>query len=140
MLGVLYVGWLWLMAALGLSAACALFGRSPSLLELPVLHAFTIGGVATMVLGLSTRVCLGHANRPIVADGWIRLVFVLIQAAALLRVGLLLVAPLAPAARLWAHWGAVPWCLAFGIWLVRLGPLLLRQPEAAAKGLEIRVP
>jgi uncharacterized protein involved in response to NO len=140
MLSVLYVGWLWLMAALGLSAAFALAGRSPSLLELPVLHAFTIGGVATMVLGLSTRISLGHANRPMVADGWIRLVFVLIQMAALLRVGLLLVAPVAPAARTWAHWAAVPWCLAFGIWLVRLGPLLLRPPEASAGALQIRPP
>jgi uncharacterized protein involved in response to NO len=140
MLSVLYVAWLWLMAALCLSAAFALAGRSPSLLELPVLHAFTIGGVATMVLGLSTRISLGHANRPMVADGWIRLVFVLIQMAALLRVGLLLVAPVAPAARTWAHWAAVPWCLAFGIWLVRLGPLLLRPPEASAGALQIRPP
>ena len=92
------------------------------------------------MLGISTRVSLGHANRPIVADGWVRLVFWLIQAAALLRVGLLLVAPLAPAARTWAHWAAVPWCLAFGIWLVRLGPLLIRPPEAGAAALKISSP
>jgi uncharacterized protein involved in response to NO len=117
MLAVLYVGWLWLLVAFGLSAVHALAGRSSTMLELPVLHAFTIGGVATLVLGLSTRVSLGHANRPIVADAWIQGAFVLIQAAAL-----------------------IPWCLAFGLWAVRLGPVILRQPDAAAEELPMRPP
>jgi uncharacterized protein involved in response to NO len=140
MLVVLYVGWTWLLVAFGLSAAHGFLGYASPLLELPVLHALTIGGLGTLVLGVSTRVSLGHAGRPIVADGWIRLAFVLIQLAALTRVGLLLISFLLPAARPFAHWGGVPWCLAFGIWLVRVGPLLVRRSEPTSMELPIRPP
>jgi uncharacterized protein involved in response to NO len=126
MIAVLYLAQVWLLAALAGSALAWLFPARAGLLDLPVLHALAIGGLATMVVGISTRVTLGHAGRPIEADRWVLAVFALVQAAALLRVGLSLAGPWWPAAGGLAHWAALPWCLAFAIWLARLGPLLVR--------------
>ncbi len=55
-------------------------------------------------------------------------VFALIQLAALLRVGFALAAPWWSAAGGFAHWAALPWCLAFAIWIVRLYPALAHRP------------
>jgi uncharacterized protein involved in response to NO len=125
MIGILYLGELWLLAALVGSALALLFpGRG--IIDLPVLHALIAGGVATMIVGISTRVTLGHAERPIRADLRILMVFGLVQLAALTRVFLPLAEGWFPTAPLFAHWAALPWCLAFGLWLARLGPLLFK--------------
>jgi uncharacterized protein involved in response to NO len=128
MIAVLYLAQVWLLAALAGSAVSWLFPARAVLLDLPVLHALAIGGLGTMVVGISTRVALGHAGRPIEADAWLLAVFALVQLAALLRVGFAFAGSGSPAAGGFAHWAALPWCLAFAIWLARLGPLLVRRP------------
>ena len=121
MILVLYVAIFWVLVALGASAFSLLQPGGPLRVDPLVLHALTVGGFSTLVLGISTRVALGHAGRPIVADGWILLAFGMIFVAALVRA----VAPLlGGAAPQFVHWAAIPWCLAFGIWLLRIGPLL----------------
>jgi uncharacterized protein involved in response to NO len=128
MLGVLFLAGAWIVAALWASAAsAALPARAPAL-RLPVLHALTVGGFATLLLGVSSRVTLGHAGRPIVAGATLVAAFAGIQLSALLRVTL----ALAPQAADLAHWAAVPWCLAFALWLARLGPLLVRGDRAGS--------
>jgi len=127
MIAVLYLAQVWLLLALGGSALSWLWPEGAALLDLPVLHALAIGGLGTMVVGISTRVALGHAGLPIVADAWILSVFAGVQAAALLRVGFALAAPVWPAAGGLAHWAAIPWCAAFALWLVRMGPVLTRR-------------
>jgi len=132
MLGILYLGLAWV--ALGL-AASALAGVRPDLaplLELPVRHALAVGGFATLVLGMSTRVALGHRGRPIVADAYVVSAFVAIQLAALARVTLPLLGNVWSLAPVLSHWAALPWMLAFGLWLVRIGPLLVSAERAPA--------
>jgi uncharacterized protein involved in response to NO len=127
MISILYLGWGWIVLALLGSALAEFVSLLAPPLRIAVLHALTVGGFATLVIGMSTRVTLGHGGRPLVADGWLRSTFVLIQCAAVLRVVGPLGAFVGPSAPALAHWAALPWCAAFGIWLVRLVPTLARH-------------
>ena len=46
-----------------------LFGLAP-------LHTFAIGFFASMVLGMASRVTLGHSGRPLVLDNFTWLLFI----------------------------------------------------------------
>jgi uncharacterized protein involved in response to NO len=50
------------------------------------LHALTVGVLATMILGVMTRVALGHTGRPLVVDPLIALAYILLLLAGLMRV------------------------------------------------------
>jgi uncharacterized protein involved in response to NO len=90
-----------------------------------------------MSLGVMTRVTLGHTGRERTADGWTVLLYACVNLAAALRVAAAL-APGASAALIPAAGGL--WTLAFAIFLVRYGPMLVRprpdgvRPRAAVKG------
>jgi len=130
MIAVLYVGLGWIVLALAGSAVAGLVPELASPLELPVRHALAIGGFATLVIGMSTRVALGHRGRPIRADAWIVASFASIQLAALVRVALPLLGGVAPRAPVLAHWAALPWMAAFALWIARIGPVLISVPTA----------
>ena len=49
-------------------------------------HAFTVGGVGIMTLGMMARVSLGHTGREMKLNRWMVLSFVLINVAAVIRV------------------------------------------------------
>jgi len=49
-------------------------------------HAFTVGGIGIMTLGMMARVSLGHTGREMKLDRWMVLSFILINIAALTRV------------------------------------------------------
>jgi len=49
-------------------------------------HAFTVGGVGIMTLGMMARVSLGHTGREMKLNHWMVLSFVLINVAAFIRV------------------------------------------------------
>lgn len=132
MMAILYLALAWV--TLGL-AASALAGARPELallLELPIRHALAVGGFATLVLGMSTRVALGHRGRPIVADAFLVSAFASIQLAALVRVTLPLLGGVWSPAPVLSHWAALPWMLAFALWLIRLGPLLVSAERTPA--------
>jgi uncharacterized protein involved in response to NO len=50
------------------------------------LHAFTIGGIGVLTLGMMARVSLGHTGRALKASNAMAIAFVLINLAALFRV------------------------------------------------------
>jgi uncharacterized protein involved in response to NO len=50
------------------------------------LHALSIGCFATLVIGMGTRVTLGHSGLPFMVDAPLKLMFSGMQAVALLRV------------------------------------------------------
>jgi len=50
------------------------------------LHAFTLGGIGALTLGMMARVSLGHTGRALKASNAIAIAFLLINAAALFRV------------------------------------------------------
>jgi len=49
-------------------------------------HAFTVGGIGVLTLGMMARVSLGHTGRAMKASNTIALAFVLLNVAALFRV------------------------------------------------------
>ncbi|MCK9606780.1 MAG: NnrS family protein [Methylomonas sp.] len=82
LLWVLYVGYGWVILGFGLVALSA-YGLVMSTLAL---HAFTVGGIGVLTLGMMARVSLGHTGRALKASNVMAIAFVLINLAALSRV------------------------------------------------------
>jgi uncharacterized protein involved in response to NO len=82
LLWVLYVGYGWLILGFVLLALSA-FSLVGSALAL---HAFTVGGIGVLTLGMMARVALGHTGRVLKASNVMAIAFVLINLATLLRV------------------------------------------------------
>lgn len=76
---VLHLGYAWLVVGLALWATSAGGGIGTQNMAL---HAITLGAFGTMILGVMTRVSLGHTGRPIRADNWLVLAYVLVSIAA----------------------------------------------------------
>jgi uncharacterized protein involved in response to NO len=83
LLWVLHLGYLWL--ALGL-LLLGVSGFTSALPRSAALHALTTGGLGTLVLGMMSRVSLGHTGRKLEVGPTITVAFVLLQLGALLRV------------------------------------------------------
>jgi uncharacterized protein involved in response to NO len=115
----MHVGYAWLAIGVGL------LGFSVSGADIPMasaLHALTVGAAGTMLLAVMTRVSLGHTGRVLTANRSSVVIFLLINAAALLRVA--------------ASWGALAtttlvivsglcWIAAFGLFEIVYGPVLM---------------
>jgi uncharacterized protein involved in response to NO len=119
LLFAMHLGYAWLVVALGLKAAARFGGDVP---ETAWLHAFTVGALGMMMMGLMTRVVLRHTGRPLAPPPAIVAAFALMFVAALLRV----------AASLFAlgHGvvmaSAVLWITPFVLYLARFGLMLVR--------------
>lgn len=88
------------------------------------IHALTVGAIGGLTIGMMTRTARGHTARPLVADGYELICFLLIQAAAIVRVFGGLVAT--NAYLLSVQVSAVLWAAAFGLYAVRYWPVLTR--------------
>ncbi|HEY8095650.1 MAG TPA: NnrS family protein [Methylobacter sp.] len=82
LLWVLYAGYGWIILGFLLTVLSASSVVLPSL----ALHAFTLGGIGVLTLGMMARVSLGHTGRAMKASNTIAIAFVLINVAALFRV------------------------------------------------------
>lgn len=80
---ILHVGYGWLVVALALKAA---FLLGHALWAVEWLHALTAGAFGTMVLGVMTRVALGHTGRALRVGRPIVAAYALVVCGALLRV------------------------------------------------------
>jgi uncharacterized protein involved in response to NO len=118
-LWVLHLGYGWLVAGLALKAAAALTDAVP---ESAALHALTVGAIGTMLLGVMSRAALGHTGRPLTAARAIVAAYVLISAAALLRVAAAL-SPTVYSPLLLAS--AAAWTLGFVLFLWIYAPILI---------------
>lgn len=133
LLTVLHVAYAWLFvgyAVLGLSSLGLAIPRSAAL------HALTMGGVGNMVLGVATRVALGHTGRPLKAARPIVAAYVIFSLAVLVRV-------LSPIAGDWylrlVDLAASGWLAAFAIFVWVYWPILTRpridgRPERRGPG------
>lgn len=113
---VLHVGYAWL--GIGL----LLLGFSILGAAIPVssgLHALGVGAMAGLILAVSSRAAMGHTNRPLKAGSMLSIVFLLINLAALARV----IASITGTDLL--SIAAILWILAFLVFGIRLGPILL---------------
>jgi uncharacterized protein involved in response to NO len=82
MLWILHLGNAWLAAGFLLRAASQLMPALSS----SATHAFTVGAIGCLTIGMMSRVALGHTGRMIVASPRTRLTFVLMLVAGVLRV------------------------------------------------------
>jgi uncharacterized protein involved in response to NO len=79
---VLYVGYAWIIIGFLLTALSA-YQIVPATLAL---HAFTMGGIGVITLGMMARVSLGHTGRILRASQAMAIAFSLINLGALVRV------------------------------------------------------
>jgi len=129
LLGVLHIGFVWmgiamllfgiqsLMSLINHSAAISMWGLAP-------LHALTIGCFATLLIGMGTRVTLGHSGLPMRVDTPIMLMFAGMQLTAVLRI----LADMLPTQN--SYWlyvaAAAVWLACFSPWVLRYLPMYWR--------------
>jgi len=128
-LAVLHIGFAWLTVALALYAAQSLAGLAGyGILGLAPLHALTIGFFTSMLLGMVSRVTLGHSGRSVAADAAMWLAFWGMQATAVLRIAAELLGECCsgpgPFNLMWL--AALCWLAAFGGWSLRYAPAYWR--------------
>jgi uncharacterized protein involved in response to NO len=123
LLWVLHLGYGWLVIGFGLVAAAALRLIPPQF----TIHAFTVGAIGVLTLGMMARVALGHTGRPLKVGPAMAVAFALINLAALLR-GLL---PILNPQRFseFVLVGGTLWSAAFAIFIVIYTPIL-SQPRS----------
>jgi len=120
LLWVLYAGYGWIVLGFMLTVLAAYSVVLPSL----ALHAFTLGGIGALTLGMMARVSLGHTGRALKASNAIAIAFLLINAAALFRVLLPIAMP---------NWyenliyvSTLFWLAAFSLFVFVYTPILTR--------------
>jgi uncharacterized protein involved in response to NO len=121
---ILHAGYLWIVIALALKAAWLLGGF---VWAANWLHALTAGAFGTMILGVTTRVALGHSGRELVVAKPIAVAYWLVIAGAALRVIAPVVLPF--------YFGiifaaAAAWALAFVIFLLVYAPILVTPRQS----------
>ena len=124
---VLHIAYAWLPVGLALKAVALLSGAAISAFWL---HALTIGALTTMIMAVMTRASLGHTGRALVVSPFITLAYLLLTAAAFVRVfglsGLQLSYPVVIA------WSALLWTAAFALFVGVYAPILW-QPRIDGK-------
>ena len=124
-LAVLHIAYLMLPLALAVKAAHLLGGAAWAA---NWLHLQGIGAVALMILAVMPRATLGHTGHPLAASPAMLAAWVLLPMAALLRS----FGPAFLPGQLPYSGAAALWVLAFGLFLLAHGPMLLR-PRADGK-------
>jgi uncharacterized protein involved in response to NO len=116
---VLHAGYLWLVTGVAMLGISVLASVVPAA---AALHAVTAGAFGTMLLAMMTRVALGHTGRPLRADASTRVIYVLVTAAAVLRVA---AGWPGDATMLLLEAAAAAWIAAFALYVVHYGPMLV---------------
>lgn len=126
LLAMLHAGFVWLGVALALAALShgrVLAAGESASLGLAPLHALTMGYLGATLIAMITRVVAGHSGRPLAADDLAWALYLLVQAAVVLRV----------AGALWPSssttlttLASIGWALAVGGWAWRYGGWLGR--------------
>ena len=118
LLWILYVGYGWIVIGFILTVLSAYAWVSATL----ALHAFTVGGIGVLTLGMMARVSLGHTGRALRASNAMAIAFVLINLATLLRVLLPLVLP--DWYTLLIYGSTLSWLAAFSLFMFVYAPIL----------------
>jgi uncharacterized protein involved in response to NO len=118
---VLHASYAWIVVYL-LLRALSVWDIVPAPLAI---HALTIGVIGGMTIGMMTRTARGHTGRPLRADRYEVACYVLVMAAALIRVLGGLALPGLYVAMVVAS--GVCWSAAFAIYAIRYWPILTRS-------------
>ena len=117
---VLIFGYAWLVLGLGLLVLAKLGWISTFI----ALHAFTVGGLGGITLGMMSRVAIGHTGRPMKLPKGMVWSYYFLFAAAVVRVFFPLFLPDAYVREVMASGGL--WILAFLVFLHYYTPILMR--------------
>ncbi len=120
LLWILYVGYAALGAGLLVAAAHA---SGADLRAAWPAHMIGVAGFSVLIIGMVTRTALGHLGMPLQADRLVVCCYALVIAAAAFRLLALLPTGMTLAA---LHASAGAWVLAFGLYMWRFFPLLIR--------------
>jgi uncharacterized protein involved in response to NO len=123
---VLHLGYAWIVVGFALWAASAGLGIGTQSMAL---HALTLGAFGTMILGVMSRALLGHTGRPVRADVWLVLAYVLVSIAA---AGRAVIGPIVGGdlGDQLTGFSGVLWASGFAIFFFRFLPTLaLRRPD-----------
>lgn len=118
LLWVLYLGYAWIIFGFVFIALSSMSLVQTSL----ALHAFTVGGIGVLTLGMMARVSLGHTGRAMKASNSIAIGFALINVAALFRV--LMPAILPDWYSIFLLISTYSWLAAFSLFVVIYTPIL----------------
>jgi uncharacterized protein involved in response to NO len=128
LLWILYVGYGWIILGFVLTALSAFSLVQPSL----ALHAFTLGGIGVLTMGMMGRVALGHTGRKLQASNTLVVAFVLINVAAFFRILLPIILP---------GWfgilinaSIIVWLAAFLFFIFEYGPILISERADGKEG------
>ncbi len=121
LLFILHMGYFWIPAGFLLMAWFSFTGTAPIS---HALHAFTVGAVGSLTLGVMSRATLGHSGLPLNNEHMLTIIFLLINLAALSRVILPLALP-ADYLGILNSAGSL-WIVAYGLFLIRFLPTFLR--------------
>ena len=109
---ILHVGYGWVVVGLLLKSAGLVI---PALPDSAWLHALGVGAMGTLILGVMTRVCLGHTGRELILPAGAWSIYLAITTSAALRV-------LSAVDLVHGRWplalAAAAWMLAFALFLV----------------------
>lgn len=130
LLAVLHISFLWLgisMLLFGLQSLIFMLSAGELFIGgLAPLHALTIGYFASMVLGMASRVTLGHSGRPLVLDSFTWLLFLGFQTTTLIRVLADVIPSIAQHIPMLYVAAGFVWLLCFTLWGARFIPIYWR--------------
>lgn len=118
LLWVLYVGYGWLILGFIFTA----FAEWEVVLTSLALHAFTVGGIGVLTIGMMARVSLGHTGRAMKASNTIAIAFGLINIAALFRV--ILPTAIVSWSSVLIYCATLAWLAAFALFIFVYAPIL----------------
>jgi uncharacterized protein involved in response to NO len=119
-LWILHLSYAWVAVHLALRGLAGLDLVSPALAT----HALTVGVIGGLTLGMMTRTSRGHTARPLKVGSWEIAAYVLVHAAAIVRVLFPLLLPGAYVALV--QLSAALWFAAFAVFTVAYYPILSR--------------
>ena len=120
LLWILHLAYAWIVVALMLRGLSGFVDGLPSSVWR---HALAVGAIGTLILGVMSRVAMGHTGRPMQLRPFGRLMYASVIAATLLRLA---------AAANWMDYqagitlSAMAWILAFGLFVILYTPILAR--------------
>lgn len=121
LLWVLYVAYGWMIIAFALKAAAFVLGIPASL----AIHAFTVGGIGMMTLGMMSRISLGHTGRDIMKPPrGVTLMFLILFVGVFIRVLLPMIS--AEHYQLWIALSQALWMVSFTLFVYLYAMILIR--------------
>lgn len=137
LLVILYLAMAWFVASFALGTGESLYvlatgGAAP--FHNAALHALAVGGFGSLLLGISTRVSLGHSGGGLATDRLLNGLFWGYQIVPLARVLPEVAGAWVPSAAVQGYWSGVGWVLVFAVWFLRIGPVLMRPRSDGRPG------